>query len=156
MGNADFSERLRRLGLTRGAGALQSRAQENLGRRRQTHDIEALLPGQVVENDGGPYFLYRETYPLDYVHGSAPLAGLLDHLPAGPALLARDERLAGVDLERIVFVDTETTGLAGGTGTYAFLVGVGLFQDDAFVLHQFFMRDYGEEPGHRQLQRQEL
>ncbi|MFN2226140.1 MAG: ribonuclease H-like domain-containing protein [Anaerolineae bacterium] len=152
MGNADLRDRLRRLGLTRGAGALKDQAQENLGRgrrrarRRKTQAIEALLPGEVVENDGGPYFLYRETYPLDYVHGGAQLADLLAHLPAGPALLARDERLAGVDAGRLVFVDTETTGLAGGTGTYAFLVGVGLFQGGAFVLHQFFMRDYSEEP----------
>jgi tetratricopeptide (TPR) repeat protein len=46
----------------------------------------------------------------------------------------------------MAFVDTETTGLAGGTGTYAFLVGVGVFEGDEFVVHQFFMRDYGEEP----------
>jgi hypothetical protein len=71
-------------------------------------------------------------------------------MPHGPALLARDERLAAVDLEQIAFIDTETTGLAGGTGTYAFLVGVGAFRGGAFVLHQFFMRDYGDEPAQLQ------
>lgn len=151
MDNTDLRDRLQRLGLTRGAGALKDQARSLSGRkrragRRKTHAIEELLPGEVVETAGGPYFLYRETYPLDYHHGGESLAALLAYLPAGPSLLARDERLAGVDPRRIAFVDTETTGLAGGTGTYAFLVGVGLFQDGEFVLHQFFMRDYGEEP----------
>ncbi|MBU1879312.1 MAG: ribonuclease H-like domain-containing protein, partial [Chloroflexi bacterium] len=41
---------------------------------------------------------------------------------------------------------TETTGLAGGTGTYTFLIGVGRVQDDHFCLEQYFMRDHGEEP----------
>lgn len=145
MTDADLRGRLRRLGLTRGPGALK-RPREERTRRRRARPIEALLPGEVVETAGGPFFLHRETYPLDHRHGGECLEALLAHLPAGPAQLARDERLAAVDPRRIAFLDTETTGLAGGTGTYAFLVGVGLFEDGAFRLHQFFMRDYGEEP----------
>ncbi len=45
-----------------------------------------------------------------------------------------------------VFLDTETSGLAGGTGTYAFLIGVGKFTDAGFELSQYFMRDPFEEP----------
>ncbi|NIV38367.1 MAG: hypothetical protein GWN58_55795, partial [Anaerolineae bacterium] len=71
---------------------------------------------------------------------------LLAHEPRVAGLLAHDERLAGVDFQDMAFIDTETTGLAGGTGTYAFLVGVGLFEEDGFAIHQFFMRDYDEEP----------
>ncbi len=48
--------------------------------------------------------------------------------------------------EDLVFVDTETTGLRGGAGTIAFLVGVGRFEDDMFVVRQYLMRDYDEEP----------
>src|SRR5512139_1946924 len=51
-----------------------------------------------------------------------------------------------MDFRRWAFVDTETTGLAGGSGTYAFLVGVGRYEDDGFHLVQFFMRDPTEEP----------
>ena len=47
---------------------------------------------------------------------------------------------------RWLFLDTETTGLAGGTGTYAFLVGVAWWEADGLVVEQFFMRDHGEEP----------
>ncbi len=144
MDNAELRDRLRRLGLARGAGALQQDGQP-LPARRRAHSIEALLPGEVVETASGPFFLYRETYPLHHQHGHESLAALLAHLPTGPALLARDQRLASVDPQRIAFLDTETTGLAGGTGTYAFLVGIGLFEEEGFCLHQFFMRDYGEE-----------
>ena len=43
------------------------------------------------------------------------------------------------------FLDTETTGLAGGSGTYAFLIGVGSIDAEGFRVRQFFMRDYDEE-----------
>jgi uncharacterized protein YprB with RNaseH-like and TPR domain len=115
-------------------------------RRRKKQAIEELLPGEVMHTELGPFFLYRETYQPDFQHGCQTLADLLAHAPAHAATLARDERLADIDFRRLAFVDTETTGLAGGTGTYAFLVGVGLFEEDKFVLYQFFMRDFDEEP----------
>ena len=63
-------------------------------------------------------------------------------------------RLAGDHLRRSVpqgapeewaFLDTETTGLAGGSGTCAFLVGVGRVTREGFYVKQFFMRDHAEE-----------
>ncbi len=62
-----------------------------------------------------------------------------------------------VALERLAFVDTETTGVAGNTGTYAFLVGLGYFcfqwprgacapRQATFVCEQYFMEDYPHEP----------
>lgn len=47
--------------------------------------------------------------------------------------------------EEICFLDTETTGLSHGAGTVAFLVGIGFFEEDAFVVRQYLMRDYDEE-----------
>jgi uncharacterized protein len=38
-----------------------------------------------------------------------------------------------------MFFDLETTGLSGGAGTYAFLVGCGWFDDGAFVTRQFLL-----------------
>jgi hypothetical protein len=49
------------------------------------------------------------------------------------------------DPRELVFLDTETTGLAGGTGTHVFLVGVGRFSQGVFVVRQFFMRHPGDE-----------
>src|SRR5439155_1297365 len=63
-------------------------------------------------------------------------------------VLARVARVESEALaaERLLFLDTETTGLAGGTGTYAFLVGAGWIEGDVFVVVQHFMRDLDEEP----------
>ena len=49
------------------------------------------------------------------------------------------------DPEQWLFLDTETTGLAGGSGTYAFLVGVGWWEGGGLEIEQFFMREYSEE-----------
>jgi uncharacterized protein YprB with RNaseH-like and TPR domain len=140
MGSADLRDRLKRLGVSRGRQDLGHRA------KRSGHSIEELLSGEVTATNHGSFFLYRESYRLDHRHGHHSLADLLAHPVQVPARLAHDERLSGIDIRRIAFVDTETTGLAGGTGTYAFLVGVGVFEDGGFTIHQFFMRDYHEEP----------
>ena len=49
------------------------------------------------------------------------------------------------DVRKLLFLDTETTGLSGGAGTLAFEIGVGFLTDDGMVIRQYVMRDYGEE-----------
>jgi len=49
------------------------------------------------------------------------------------------------DAEQWLFLDTETTGLAGGSGTYAFLVGVAWWDGGGLEIEQFFLREYSEE-----------
>lgn len=51
-----------------------------------------------------------------------------------------------LDISRMLFLDTETTGLSGGAGTIAFLVGIGYVRGDSFIVEQYLMRDYGDEP----------
>lgn len=140
MENPQLRDQLGRLGLRRGARQLITQSM------RRGQPIEHLLQGEVMDTSHGPFFLHRESYESGYQHGHHALADLLACDPDVPAHLARDERLAGADFHQMAFVDTETTGLAGGTGTYAFLVGVGVFEGDQFTIHQFFMRDYHEEP----------
>ncbi len=50
-----------------------------------------------------------------------------------------------IDPYRVLYLDTETTGLSGGVGTLAFLTGAGYFTKDGFTVHQWVMRDYPEE-----------
>jgi uncharacterized protein YprB with RNaseH-like and TPR domain len=89
--------------------------------------------------------VYEERFAADYHHGLAPI-----HLSAPLNIMsawAGDPRLSSLDLSSFVFLDTETSGLAGGTGTYAFLVGAARFSNEGeFILQQFFMRDPSEEP----------
>lgn len=47
--------------------------------------------------------------------------------------------------DRILYLDTETTGLSSGAGTVAFLLGVGYLTPEGFTVHQYLMRDYPEE-----------
>jgi hypothetical protein len=49
------------------------------------------------------------------------------------------------ELGRALYIDTETTGLGQGAGVLAFLIGAGYFDDDAFALRQYFLRDPAEE-----------
>jgi len=89
-------------------------------------------------------FVAEQSYPSDHIYGLSPLVS-----PSPLALIAQwsnDPRLEGLPLEAFAFLDTETSGLSGGTGTYAFLVGVARFAGDKFILRQFFMRDPAEEP----------
>ncbi len=50
------------------------------------------------------------------------------------------------DARKCLFLDTETTGLSGGAGTVAFLVGVGFIEGNALMIEQYLMRDYSDEP----------
>ena len=59
--------------------------------------------------------------------------------------LSRRTRAALEDPAKWLFLDTETTGLAGGTGTYAFLIGVAWWDAGGLQVEQFFMRDFAEE-----------
>jgi uncharacterized protein YprB with RNaseH-like and TPR domain len=58
---------------------------------------------------------------------------------------AADSLKAAIDPEQWLFLDTETTGLAGGTGTYAFLVGIAWWDAGGLQVEQFFLRDLDEE-----------
>lgn len=56
-----------------------------------------------------------------------------------------DFAAAALDPAQWLFLDTETTGLAGGTGTYAFMVGVAWWEAGGLQVEQFFLRDLNEE-----------
>jgi uncharacterized protein len=60
-------------------------------------------------------------------------------------LLMPDPPEEVADPEQWIFLDTETTGLAGGSGTYAFLVGLAWWEGGGLEVEQLFMRDYSEE-----------
>jgi uncharacterized protein len=69
------------------------------------------------------------------------------HIPNIDALrlLMPDAPEVVADPERWLFLDTETTGLAGGSGTYAFLVGIAWWEGGGLEIEQLFMREYSEE-----------
>ena len=138
----DLRDKLRQLGLTKGSAHLKSPVRSS---KRRSHPIEEFFDGQVVESALGRAFLVEERYAPDHSHGFARLASFLAQQAGVAAQLVREPAMASVDLSRCVFLDTETTGLAGGTGTLAFLVGIGSFEAQAFCIRQFFVRSPEEE-----------
>jgi hypothetical protein len=104
-----------------------------------------MLGGEVLETDAGAVLAVHEDLALSERYGPVALGDILGIAPSTLAVLM-PALGAAVDPRGLVFLDTETTGLAGGTGTYAFLVGVARFGGDRLRLTQFFMRDLDEEP----------
>jgi hypothetical protein len=98
----------------------------------------AEILGGVWQDDAGHSFVVVERkYPPGHRHGDVTVAdGLPPTAGAWPALdvLARTPCR-----DRLLFVDLETTGLAGGAGTYAFLVGCGWFDGGSFRIRQYLM-----------------
>ena len=106
--------------------------------------IHELMSGEVVQTAYGEHFETERVWERHRRHGSVGIADLAG-LPEDLLDPLSDGAIAHSDPARWAFLDTETTGLAGGTGTYAFLIGVGSIDSSGFRLRQFFMRDYGEE-----------
>jgi len=80
---------------------------------------------------------WRESVRGTVARPSVPVPDLAGILPAGtPADLTWDE---------VLFLDTETTGLAGGTGTLPFLVGLSWWDGGIYRLRQFFLAGPGQE-----------
>ncbi|HWI52350.1 MAG TPA: ribonuclease H-like domain-containing protein [Symbiobacteriaceae bacterium] len=102
-----------------------------------------LIAGYAVAVNAGEAFYVETRYPVEYCRGPLALEYCFEIPGLGWQLLGRVPE--HVHLRRAAFFDTETTGLAGGTGTYAFLAGLGYFEGYDFVVRQYFLRDYPEE-----------
>ena len=111
---------------------------------QQATDLEQTLLGHPLINSQGETFIVETHYPLEYQQGRVGLWSTAELRMM--SAWAGNIKLAQLSPQSYAFLDTETTGLSGGTGTYAFLVGIARFEDDEFHLAQFFMRDPYEEP----------
>ena len=108
--------------------------------------IEDLADGRFYTTAHGRCFAAETSYALDHIHGDLSLNAYLTLDPDVIAQIARDNTLRNTSLRHTCFIDTETTGLSTGTGTMAFVVGVGFFTDESFIVRQYFLRDPGDEP----------
>ncbi len=106
--------------------------------------IEEWSSGAEVQTPFGAHFETERLYESHRRHGSFDLSTFHD-LPEDLLDAMSEGSIARSHCSKWAFLDTETTGLAGGSGTYAFLIGVGRITPEGFRLRQFFMRDLGEE-----------
>ncbi len=138
------------------------------------HDAADVLGGEWREARGQRFLVVDRKYTPGYRHGRVALADCLppgtgiwprlhllgcraDLLGCRAALppsheASADRRSLGGGgygppgrSGKLLFLDLETTGLAGGAGTYAFLVGCGWFDGATFRLRQFFLSNFGAE-----------
>lgn len=136
---ARWRQRLQRLG---------GHANRSSPRRlHQAARLQGELPGQIIETSMGPALRIQQAYPPDHRHGRRCLQDLLTFTPEEVSAAVQEIALQELPLEDLLFLDTETTGLAGGAGTLVFLVGLGRFKDGRFELRQYFLREPGEERG---------
>lgn len=119
---------------------MQSRVR---AKRTATSDdvLERLLGGH--EHDG--CFVIERRFALHEAHGPIRLQNFFEITGAAFAIAGKDEQLSQMSAREVLFIDTETTGLAGGAGTLAFLVGLGYFAEEQFVVRQYFLRQPQEE-----------
>jgi uncharacterized protein len=104
------------------------------------------LPFVEHPTELGPLYVRHITYDLNHRVGRFPVGGAKRADMTMLSLLALDPALEHVEPTRALFVDTETTGLSGGTGTLVFLVGLAFFDTEGWLhAEQLLLRRPGEE-----------
>ena len=110
--------------------------------------LEDRVDAYEVQTHFGSCLIAEARLPAAEVRG-LPLAAALTASGSAVAACTRDPRLDHFDLRQAAFLDTETSGLAGGAGTFAFMVGIGMFEgegnDTVYIVRQVFMRSPAEE-----------
>src|SRR5580658_4231476 len=110
----------------------------------QEDAIARLIGAGVARNSFGEHLVLRNWFSTpEFSEPSAIALQLLSR--TRDAALSKRTWAALEDPSLWLFLDTETTGLAGGTGTYAFLIGLAWWDAGALQVEQLFMRDFAEE-----------
>jgi hypothetical protein len=140
--------RLREKARARAAGSARASFAQRLDRlrvasgppRRPTGaELAAVLGGAIV----APELVERwRSFPLPCRHGDVAIETGHGLAAAARAVARLDEPIAP---ESLLFLDTETTGLAGGTGTVAFVVGLAWLDGAALRLVQWLMASFAAE-----------
>jgi uncharacterized protein len=106
-------------------------------------EIAETLGGEWRDEQGHRFLVIDRKYAPGYRHGHVAVMDSLPPWPQFPVLAA--PACAVQCAPKVLFVDLETTGLAGGAGTYAFLVGLAWFDGTVFRTRQFFLSSYTAE-----------
>jgi hypothetical protein len=119
-------------------------AEDSAGAGLDECALARLLGAAIFSTKYGSHLSIRNWYATPEFPEVAPAA--LDLLcKTQDAARTKRWRAAAEDPEKWLFLDAETTGLAGGTGTYAFLIGIAWWDSGGLQLEQLMMRDFSEE-----------
>lgn len=129
-------------------GALSTREKlEKLVRHNLTQQEKPASPAAVrpLPAADEPFLVKDFSYALEGRYGKIRLGDWLSLKPGALEVIAGGGEFAGVDPHKAVFFDSETTGLAGGTGTIPFMLGFGFFSDQAFQVKIFVLLSLDRE-----------
>ena len=114
---------------------------------RSRRGIHEFVDGEYVNTPFGDVFVAQVRYPRSYVHGRLPLKATQTITGEWLSRWGRFSTFKKFNFRKTVFVDTETSGLAGGGGTIAFLIGIGYYYRGLFRVEQFFADSFSREEG---------
>jgi uncharacterized protein YprB with RNaseH-like and TPR domain len=137
------ADKFSRLAALRPARSAHTRL-ETLRAPEQEDSLSRLLGAGIATNRYGDHVCVRNWFASpEFAEASSVTLELLSR--TRDASLSKRTRDALADPTRWLFLDTETTGLSGGTGTYAFLVGLAWWDSGGLQAEQLLMRDFAEE-----------
>jgi uncharacterized protein len=133
-------DRFRNLIVTPQSGAQSSSSGTNARYRR----LADALGADLVSTGGGAYCLKTTLFPMDYSHGTIRVDELKTTTEWPASAFTAHETEGSVSAGKILYLDTETTGL-GGAGVVPFLVGTGEMTERGFEVKQYVIPDYDDE-----------
>ena len=98
-----------------------------------------------VEEQSEAVQVIQKVFAKDEVYGDIPIEYAMQPSASVLARLCNDSSLTSLDTSKLLFLDTETTGLHGGSGTLAFLIGLGWFSEEHFHVEQLMLNNPGQE-----------
>jgi uncharacterized protein YprB with RNaseH-like and TPR domain len=119
----------------------------NLSLKREERSVERkpILQNEILENGGRGFVIREFSYPLNAVYGKFALADWKHVTSNQLAIISGEEAFLRVSPMKLLFFDSETTGISGGTGTIPFMLGIAFFEEDHFKVKIFILNDLNRE-----------
>lgn len=113
--------------------------------QQQSTGLEELVGGRWINTPFGDVFRAEFIWDLNELYGNCNLSTIfsIEIQTFSETFLAPPPR----SYETLLFLDTETTGLSGGSGTVAFMIGLGFIKNSSFHVHQYFISRLSHEEG---------
>ncbi len=141
---ADISELRKRIEAITSRREMQPRTPVPLSREGAI-TLKDVIQGEEIVNAFGNFFIVHGHHAGSSKHGNRRIKDITAIDMKAVALLAKNAGISSFGFADALFLDTETTGMSGGSGTFAFLIGAGWFENETFRTQQLFARDFSEE-----------
>ncbi|WP_051620970.1 ribonuclease H-like domain-containing protein [Paenibacillus sp. UNC451MF] len=116
--------------------------------QEEAHNEWDVIEASMAHNEWGSFVLRRRVYESSFFHGCYALGELVGQSDPLMSILLKgdvDATESCLPHDRLLYLDTETTGLGIGAGNVPFMIGIGFYEGDLFVVEQMFIRNPAEE-----------